>query len=136
MQGFSIQLTGVEKVVDYDVSPAGPEVAALVRIKGGAHHLILWQIGRKETAVGWSAPADLVPCAIAWHPQARCLFVAGAQKSQYHTIRLDKSGSGWTARSIFRSPNEIRRLVIGPSPFVVGTDEPGQWPRNAESALN
>jgi hypothetical protein len=121
-QARSIQLEGVEKVVDYDVSPAGPDVAALVKSKDGDHSLVFWQIGAQEITLGWKAAAGFVPRAIAWHPRARCLFVMGSQGTQYHIMRLDEGMNGWSARSIFSSPNELRRIVMGPSPFVVEDD--------------
>lgn len=125
-QGCSIELTGIEKVVDYDVSPAGPEVALLVKGKGADWNLVFWAIGAPETTLGWKAPAGFVPRAVAWHPQGTCIFVLGAQGPQYHIMRLEKGKKGWAARSIFESPNELRRLVVGPSPFGVGAgNKPG-----------
>ncbi len=116
----SIQLDGAEKVVDYDVSPAGPEVAALVKSKDRGCSLVFWRIGDQQTSTGWKAPVGFEPSAVAWHPRTHCLFISGAQGSDYHIMRLDKRDKGWVARSIFVSPQELRRLVAGPSPFVVG----------------
>jgi hypothetical protein len=121
-QACSIQLDGVEKVLDYDVSPARPEVAALVKAKDGDHSLIFWQIGAQEASLAWKPASDFVPRAIAWHPRAQCLFVMGSQGTQYQIIRLDKQAKAWNARTIFTTPNELRRLVPGPSPFIVGRD--------------
>ena len=121
-QASSIQLDGVEKVIDYDVSPAGPEVAALVKAKDGDHSLVFWRIGAQETSLGWKPAGDFVPRAIAWHPRAQSLFVMGYQGAQYQIIRLDRTANEWKARTIFTTPTELRRLVSGPSPFIVGRD--------------
>lgn len=121
-QACSIQLDGAEEVVDYDVSPAGPEVAVLVNAKDGDHSLIFWQIGAQETSLSWKPPADFVPRSIAWHARAHSLFVMGSQGTQYQVIRLDKGANEWKAHTIFTTRNELRRLVTGPSPFIVGRD--------------
>jgi len=122
-QACSIQLDGVEKVLDFDVSPAGPQVAALVKSEDGDWRVLFWRVGAQKTSVGWNAPAGFVPRSIAWHPRAHSLFLTGSQGTQFHVIRLDKEANGWTARRIFNTPNELRRLVIGPSPFVVGREK-------------
>lgn len=124
LQACFIQLKDVEKVVDYDVSPAGPLVAALVKGKDGAGKVVFWQIGEQETSVAWNAPSGFMPRSIAWHPRAQSLFVSGAHESEFCAMRLDKQATGWADRIIFKSPNQLRRLVVGPSPFAAGSYGP------------
>ncbi len=72
--------------------------------------------------VGWKAPEGFVPKALAWHPRVECLFLMGVHGTQNHILRLEKGLDGWNARKIFESPNELRRMVVGPSPFGVYPD--------------
>lgn len=124
-QACSVRLDGVEKVFDYDISPSGPEVAALVQKKDGSCQLVFWRISAQELSVGWNATDGFVPRAIAWHPRADCLFIMGSQGTRCHVMRLEKGTNGWTARLIYDSPNELRRLVVGPSPFVIDSEQEG-----------
>lgn len=123
-QACSIRLEGIERVFDYDVSPTGPEVAAIVEEKDRGYRIVFWRIGAQEASVGWEAHPGFVPRSVAWHPRAECLFVMGSQRTVYQIVRLEKDTNGWTARSIYSSPNELRRLVVGPRPFT-SWDEKG-----------
>jgi len=130
-QACTVRLHEVEKVFDYDVSPIGPEVAALVQGKQQGCRVVFWRIGTQETSVGWNAPAGFVPRALAWHPRADCLFVMGSQGKLYQVMRLEKGANGWREQLIHESRDELRRLVVGPRPFVVNADDIKEGLRSA-----
>jgi hypothetical protein len=63
---------------------------------------------------------------IAWHPLGEVLFLSGAQGQDSVILKLEKENGAWTARSIYTSHREIRRLVPGPRPFIVAYDQARQ----------
>lgn len=113
-----------ESVVDYDVSPAGPVVAALVKSSSG-HAIKFWNIAQAKISDSCLISGYIVS-AIAWHPRANSLFVLGEKDKQSHILRIEKGKEGWTANNIFSSPNRLRRLVFCPRPFVVDGDHTGK----------
>ncbi|MGA2184840.1 MAG: DUF3160 domain-containing protein [Bryobacteraceae bacterium] len=122
-QPAQVLLAEGAKVVDFDVSPAGPTVALLVQNPSGAEEICLWIIGEPRVTRVWAVPAGFNARSLAYHPQAEALFIAGARARDYAILRIEKKNGAWTSREIHSSPREIRRLVPGPRPFVIAWDE-------------
>ncbi len=116
-----------EKPLDFDVSPAGPEVSVLVKNASGAHKVVLWDMALPEGRTVWEVPQDVQPRYIAWHPTARRFFLTGAQSAQFVILSVSEAAGGWEAKTIYRSSHEIRRLVTAPRPFITD-DEIKKYP--------
>jgi hypothetical protein len=112
------------QVVDFDVSPLGPELAILLRDSNGVFSVAFWKIGTDAPASSWTLQSQFQPRSLAWHPAARCLFLAGTRDSQYEILRVDSNNGKWQPKTIYASIREIRRLVPGPRPFRPNTDTP------------
>jgi hypothetical protein len=114
----SIVLTGIEKVIDFDVSPAGPVVAALVKTSEQSYGIKFWMIGDNSLTECWTTPIGYVPTAIAWHPLGEEMFVIAIMGDKYHILKIEKRNNNWVSTSIFSSSNQLKRLVVCPRPFV------------------
>ena len=115
----SITISDIEKVIDYDVSPAEPHVAALLKAKDQKFIIKIWNVADDHLFDCWTAPAGFTPNAIAWHPLGDKLFILGTKDAIYQIIRLDKVKQVWVGKIIFSSPYQLKRLVPCPRPFVV-----------------
>jgi hypothetical protein len=114
----SIILSNIEKVIDYDVSPAGPLVAALIKTSDQSYGIKFWKIGDNSLNDCWSTPKGYVPTAIAWHPLGEEMFVIAFMGDKYHILKIEKRNNNWISSTIFTSPNQLKRLVVCPRPFV------------------
>jgi len=123
-----IALPAGVRVLDSDVSPAGPVTALLVLQASGARQVLLWNLDQSQTTKGWDVPAGFSARALAWHPEGKAIFLAGPQGQKHAIFRIDQAGGKWTARQIYSSPQELRRLVPGPRPFAVDLNQPSQRP--------
>ncbi len=107
------------KVVDFEASPSGGEVALLVSAKaGGAGRVLLWTPGR-EPVEAWSGGATVLK-SVTWHPSGRALFLLATEGGEHRILRLDGpegAGTAWKPNVIHRSKAPLRRLVAGPRPF-------------------
>jgi hypothetical protein len=103
--------------VDLAASPTRPEVAVLVRDSSGRNRVISWTAGAASTSLLADLPAGFVGQAIAYHPAARALFVAGAGGGQSQILRLDAAGGTWRTSLLFQTQRPIVRLIVGPRPF-------------------
>ena len=122
-QPAQILLAEGVKVVDFDVSPAGPTVALLLQNPSGSEEIRFWKIGDPGISTAWVVPAGFNARSLAYHPLANSLFVVGARAHDYAILEIEKKNGAWTSREVYSSPREIRRLVPGPRPFVVAWDE-------------
>ena len=111
-----ITLAAGTKVIDFDVSPAGPVVAALVSNASGATEVLAWKIGGSVTSRLWSVPAGLNARSLAWHPLGNVFFVGGP----HAILKVEDKDGTWTARQIYSTTAEIRRLVPAPRPYDQG----------------
>lgn len=116
----ALTLNGNETVIDYDVSPAGPVTAVILKRPTG-YSLKLWKIGENSFSDSCSL-AGFEPTAIAWHPKANSLFLIAEKDHKSHVLRVEKRTSSWAVKSIFSTASNLRRLIICPRPFVVGAD--------------
>lgn len=112
-----------EKVIDYDVSPSGMTVAAIVKGIDENYFIKFWKIGEIEIGDSFPLPVGFIAKAITWHPNADALFVMGEKNGKYEIIRIEKNNKVWLAKTIFSTPNQLRRLVVCPRPFIIGSDQ-------------
>jgi hypothetical protein len=106
-----------QALLDFAVSPAGPEVAILSHPASGRASVIIWKIASGVTETIWQSDGAFAPRALAWHPAARVLFLSGTTAAGSSIVRLDVSSSRWNAVTIFRTKLQLRRLLVGPRPF-------------------
>jgi len=118
----SITFSASEKIIDYDVSPAGMVIAALTKTSDDNSHIKFWEIGKKEISESFNLPDGLKSKAITWHPNASAIFVMGEKDSNYQIFRVEKIKNKWSAKGIFTSKNPLRRLVVCPRPFITRYD--------------
>ena len=112
-----------EKIIDYDVSPAGMNVATLVVDKSGNNYIKFWQFGSREISDSLLLTKGLVAKAIVWHPNADALFVMGVKDAKNQIFSIRKSSKEWVCKSIYSTPNQLRRLIICPRPFITNSDD-------------
>lgn len=110
-----------EKVIDYDVSPAGSIVAILTEQKGSGK-LLLWELGRDKAKESHLFPQNFTCKSITWHPKANALFVTGLEGSTYKILRIEKQLETWEESCIYSTTKRIRRLVACPRPFITSND--------------
>jgi hypothetical protein len=118
----SFTFSKLEKVIDYDVSPAGVDVAAIVENVGGRNLIKFWQIGKSELSDSCLLPDGLQAKAIAWHPGGSILFILGEKETGSQIFRVEKNRNNWITKRIFSTPNHLRRLVVSPRPFIISSD--------------
>jgi hypothetical protein len=109
-----------EKVIDYDVSPAGIMVAAIIRESDEKDNVKFWKIGETNMADSLLLPDGIK--AITWHPNAKVLFVMGEKNGIYQILRIEKDNKSWNPKCIFSSPNQLQRLVVCLRPFIINSD--------------
>jgi hypothetical protein len=114
-----------EKVIDYDVSPAGRNVAILTK-KETKNQLQFWEIGNPKTSETYLLPDGFSCNAVAWHPFANALFVMGSINAEYKILRIEKKSSNWTNKCIYKTSKQLSRLVTCPRPFITGYDSKTQ----------
>lgn len=112
-----------EKVIDYDISPAGLSVASIVESSEKKYFIKIWQIDKNELSDSYPLPEGFVAKAIVWHPMAKALFVSGSIGSIYSIIRIERKNDEWVSQCIFSTSNQLRRLTICPRPFITGYDK-------------
>jgi hypothetical protein len=113
----TLNLPQGETLLDFAVSPAGPEVTVLTHPAGGGAHVLLWKIGSAEAATIWQSDGSFAPRALAWHPAKRSLFMLGPSGAEFIIVRLDGNTAGWNPVTLFHTKRPIRRLIVGPRPF-------------------
>ncbi len=114
--------SSAEQIIDYDISPKGGSVAVITKDAAQKARIKFWQINENKIADSCLLPNGLVPQSITWHPRANALFVMGLQDGKYHIFRFEKNGSNWNNKTIFSSPNQLKRLVACPRPFITSYD--------------
>jgi len=84
-----ITLPAGVRVVDSDVSPAGPTAALLVLQTAGTREILFWDVRQAQTTKGWDVPAGFTARSLVWHPEGNALFVAGAQGTKYVICKVE-----------------------------------------------
>jgi hypothetical protein len=111
----------MEKIIAYDVSPAGIIVAVLVE-KDDKNCIMFWQLGKNILSDSCLLPEKFKANAIAWHPQANALFVMGSDKGNHRILRIEKISDQWILYNIFSSQDQLSRLAVCPRPFITEYD--------------
>jgi hypothetical protein len=124
-QACGLDLAEGVGIVDFDVARTGPLVAMLVREKGG-FKVRFWGMGAAPALKEYGVAAGVTPSAVAWRPEGGGFFLAGSKGRGAVIIRVDANGGQWSAKTIFSSPNPIRRLVPCPRPFAISMDTEGK----------
>jgi hypothetical protein len=122
-QARQIHLAAGVRIVDTDVSPAGPIVALLLQNANNAQEIQFWNLNQAQAAKVWDVPAGLSARSLAFHPLGDSFFLAGTEAQQYVIVRVENKSGAWTSHKVYSSGQEIRRLVPGPRPYIVGSDE-------------
>jgi hypothetical protein len=118
----SIVLKDSDKIIDYDVSPAGLIVAALVSDSKNNSNLKFWDIGQKDFFEEFKFPEGVQAKSIVWHPLANAIFIIATKGDQYDILRLEREKNGWKSEIIYSTNYQLRRIVICPRPFIISYD--------------
>lgn len=118
----SITFNYSDKIIDFDVSPAGLLVASLLLDSVNNSSLKFWNIGQPNFFDHVKFSDSLNVKSIVWHPHANAIFVIASKAEQYHIMRLERVESGWNSETIFSTNAQLKRLVVCPRPFVVSYD--------------
>lgn len=121
-----ISMSNSEKVVDFEVSPAGITVAALVESKGSCS-IAFWQIGKSAISESYELGKDLIALDIAWHPNANALFVIGMQGKKQQIWRIERTNGKWKSKVLFSSTNTLQRLLVCPRPFITRYEDENSY---------
>jgi hypothetical protein len=118
----SLTFPNTEKITDYDVSPLGLKVAALVENASKKSWIKFWKIGNVSVTDSCELPSTLAAKAIAWHPTGKSIFVMGDNSGKFVIYRVEEQNGKWSPKTIFSTPNPLRRLVVCPRPFITNND--------------
>jgi hypothetical protein len=118
----SISFPDNEKIIDFDVSPSEPNVAVLLKENNSKCKIKFWNISKNKIQDSCTIPERYAANSIAWLPRATALFVLCSKNKLYNILRIEKTTKGWITKNIFSSPNQLRRLVVCPRPFIVNYD--------------
>jgi len=115
-----------DNIIDYDISPAGINVAALVVDKSGSNYIKFWQSGSNRLSDSLLLEKGISAKAVVWHPKGDALFVMAVKEGKYLIFNLEKQEKEWVSKMIFSTKTPLRRLVVCPRPFIVSNDSTNQ----------
>jgi len=115
-----------DNIIDYDISPAGINVAALVVDKSGSNYIKFWQPGSNRLSDSLLLEKGISTKAVVWHPKGDALFVMAVKEGKYLIFNLKKQEKEWVSKMIFSTKTPLRRLVVCPRPFIVSNDSTNQ----------
>lgn len=115
--GQALAFAGAETVVDFAVSPFGPEVFVLWHDADTGYRMRVWSLDAGDVTAEWEVPPDVTPQGLVPHPAKRQLFVAGQQSGKSVVLRVEAYQGHWQATPIFRTSAQILNLVAAPRPF-------------------
>ena len=123
----TLEFKDSEKILDFDVARNGPRTAVLLKSASGGCKVVFWEIHAPQAGREWIVPKEFNFRALAWHPLGTGFFLAGTQGAEHVIARVDDRGNSWNLQVIYKSRQEIRRLVAAPRPYALefnpGTDE-------------
>jgi hypothetical protein len=64
----------------------------------------------------------MTPQAVVWHPAERSVFLLAVQGTESIIAKISEAKPEWKLAVIHRSKARLRRLVVGPRPFLVDLD--------------
>lgn len=115
-----IPIPAGEHVEDLDVSPSGAEAAVLIEGRDGRGSIRIWDLQRALPPPIWQARKGLDVKSVAWHPIQRAFFLLGRRGKTAVIEKVAFEGGAWNSRTIFESRETLRRLTVGPRPFITG----------------
>lgn len=110
------------EIIDYEVSPAGQDVAVIVKEESDCQ-LLIWKLGAKDAFEIYKFQNGFIGKCITWHPMAHAIFVIESSGKEYQIIRLERIENTWTEKIIFSTPEQLRNLIACPRPFITDYDE-------------
>jgi len=117
---FSASLPAGDAVADFEVSPAGSMVALVLKEADGTHRVALWSFASRSMERSIGIPAGFGATSIAWHPDAKRLFLILSAPSGHAIAKIDLASSAPAAETIYRSEFKLRRVVVSTRPFGTG----------------
>lgn len=106
-----------EKITDYDVSPKGEIVAILIN-KKNRNYIKYWKIGENEFFDEKKLPENYSFSSITWHPLGSKLFLIATNQKYNIVTSLETESNDAQLDTIYKSEKNLRRLVVGPRPFI------------------
>jgi Protein of unknown function (DUF3160) len=105
---------------DFEVSPRGNEVAVVTEDAAHKQSIGFWQFSGDGFSRVVEVPADTKIASLTWHPQGKQIFLMATDGAGSRILELDPASSRFEAKTVFKSDKPLRRLVVGPRPFLVG----------------
>ncbi len=106
-------------VVDFEVSPLGSEVAVATTDAAHRQHLGFWRFGASGFARTVDIPDGTAIASLAWQPRGQSLFLLGTRAGLSVIFSLDPAAASFNPSELLVSDKPLRRLVVGPRPFMV-----------------
>jgi len=110
-------------ITDFEVSPLGNEVALVTEDAGHHQHLAFWQFAADGFARSVDVPADTHIASLTWHPQGKAVFLLATGTGGSRILKLDPASPGFVPALVFKSDKPLRRLVVGPRPFMADAQQ-------------
>jgi hypothetical protein len=123
----SLELPAGTIVRDYEASPAGDEAVVVLEDAAHKQRIAFWRFDGKGFARTIDVPAQssLTSASLTsatWHPQGRAVFLLATGPQGSQILKLDAAATTFAPRQVFASAKPLRRLVVGPRPFLVDGD--------------
>ena len=120
----SYELPSGLSVRDFEVSPAGDRVALVLEGADHRQQIAYWRFDAAGFSDRIDVPADTPIASLAWRPDAGRLFVLATDVKGSQILGLDPQAKSFTATAIYQSALPLRRLVVGPRPFLANPEGP------------
>jgi hypothetical protein len=122
----SFELPAGTIIRDYEVSPAGNEVALIVEDSGHRQRIAFWRLAGDTFAQAIDIPPQTKLASLTWHPQGHALFLLATNAAGSQILKLDAASATFAPREVLSTHASLRRLVVGPRPFQIsGETAPG-----------
>jgi hypothetical protein len=118
-----IAIPAGESVLDLDVSPLRAEAMVLTETRDGRGIIRIWRVNGDSAGKILDVPEGFKAKSLAWHPLKRSFFLLGRRGNASVILSVEDKKGSWATRSIFETPETLRRLVVGPRPFITGNDQ-------------
>lgn len=107
---------------DLDVSPSGAEAAVLIEGRDGRGSIRIWDLRKSLAPAIWQGRKGMDVKSVAWHPVQRAFFLSGRRGRTSAIEKVSFETGAWKSRTVFETPATLRRLTVGPRPFITGRD--------------
>jgi Protein of unknown function (DUF3160) len=120
-QAMTFELPAGSIVRDYEASPTGGEVAVIVEDADHRQHLAFWTFGERGFARTIDVPPQTKLMSLTWHPHGKAIFMLAAAGTGSQILKIDAASTSFAPKLVYASSTSLRRLVVGPRPFQVGS---------------